>query len=997
MKIKIKFAIVAVIFLSSCSIFKVVKQKPSLDQTITQFKKAIEDNKFNFAKYPYVKIDSIEVDSINKIIQITFNNNLSYVPLREKNVNKIYSAVNNFFKDYSKEYKISIKTLSFLIEELIPNYFRKNRSEFDVSRLPKSSIKHRIPVVRNIDNGNHPTKGLYNTNIALWHSHGWYYNFTQDRWMWQRARLFGTVEDLGPMAFTIPYLIPMLENAGANVFVPRERDTQIHEVVIDNDNASKYYLEKSSNKTFRWRTGRGKGFLYGTPPYPANYNPFLYGTHKIITTLNKKNSEVVYIPNIPENGYYAVYVTYHASKNNVTDAHYTVHYYGGKTEFKVNQTIGGNTWIYLGTFKFKKGFNQKFGNVTLSNDSKEPGKIISADAVRFGGGMGLISRNGKTSGRPKFVEGARYYLQYLGMPDTLVYNLNGDENDYKDDYQSRGEYVDYLVGKPFGPNKNRDVKGLGIPIDLSLAFHTDAGITEHDTTVGTLAIYSIEDFDTLKTFPNGVSRLANRDFADILQTQITNDIRRKYDPVWNRRELKNAFYSEAARPNVPAVLLELLSHQNFLDVQFMLDPRFRFDVSRSIYKAMLRFLATEYNFNYVVKPLPPTHFATEFIADRKVKLIWKPQKDNFEPTAVAKKYKIYTRINDGGFDNGIFVDSTFYVKENLIPGTIYSYKVTAINDGGESFPSQILSVSWVNNKKPVLIVNGFDRIAPPAKVGTNKFAGFLDFIDSGEPDKVDIGYTGMQHDFNPGSKWKTDDIPGYGASYANYETEVIAGNTFDFPFIHGKSILDAGYSFVSCSDEAIMDSSIVMKNYLTVDLILGEEKTTHWQKPFADSLWGVQFKTYPLNLEKRISEFLNSGGNIFISGAYVASDLFLQNNDNTNDLDFAKSLLKYKLDADHAVKTGSIISTGNGLLPDGFNFSFNTSLNDSIYAVEAPDAIAPVNGSTTVLRYSENLFSAGTAYTGDYNVVVFGFPFETIKGQRKRNVIMKSVLNYFGM
>ncbi len=997
MRLKIKIALISIIFLSSCSIFKVVKQKPTLEQTIIQFKEGIESNKFDFAKYPYVKIDSIEVDSINKMIRINFNNYLSYAPLRENNVKAIYSTVNNFFKDYSSKYKLSIVSLGSPIEKLIPKYYRKNRSKFDTSRLPRITLKNRIPIVRNTDKGNYPTNGLYNTNIALWHSHGWYYNFEQDRWMWQRARLFGTVEDLGPMAFTIPYLIPMLENAGANVFVPRERDTQIHEVVIDNDTDAKYYSENSTNKNIQWQTGLGNGFLYGTPPYPANYNPFLYGTHRTITSSAKKTASADFIPDIPETAYYAVYISYRASKENVTDAHYTINYYGGKTEFRVNQTIGGNTWIYLGTFKFKKGFNPSLGKVTLSNDSKETGKIVSADAVRFGGGMGLISRNGKTSGRPKFVEGARYYLQYLGMPDTLVYNINGDQNDYKDDYQSRGEYVDYLVGAPFGPNKDRSVKGLGIPIDLSLAFHTDAGITEHDTTVGTLAIYSIEDFDTLKTFPDGVSRLANRDFADILQTQITKDIRHKYDPIWNRRELKNAFYSEAARPNVPAALLELLSHQNFLDVQFMLDPRFRFDVSRSIYKAMLRFLAAEYNFKYAVQPLPPTHFATNFIGDRKVKLIWKPQKDNFEPTAGAKKYKVYTRINDGGFDNGILVDSTFYIKENLTPGMIYSFRVTAINEGGESFSSEILAVSWANNKKPVLIINGFDRIAPPAKVGTNKFAGFFDFIDSGEPDKVDIGYTGMQHDFYPDSKWKTDDIPGYGASYANYETDIIAGNTFDFPFIHGKSILDAGYSFVSCSDEAIMDSLVDMKNYVTVDLILGEEKTTHWQKPFADSLWGVQFKTFPAKLEKRINEFLNSNGNIFISGAYVASDLFLQDNYNENDLDFARNLLKYQLDADHAVKTGNVISTGNGLLPDGFNFSFNTSLNDSIYAVEAPDAITPVNGSSTVLRYSENLFNAGTAYTGDYSVVVFGFPFETITGQNKRDEIMKYVLNYFGL
>ena len=32
----------------------------------------------------------------------------------------------------------------------------------------------------------------------------------------------------------------------------------------------------------------------------------------------------------------------------------------------------------------------------------------------------------------------------------------------------------------------------------------------------------------------------------------------------------------------------------------------------------------------------------------------------------------------------------------------------------------------------------------------------------------------------------------------------IIGNTFDYPFVHGKAIQAAGnYSFVSCSDEAV--------------------------------------------------------------------------------------------------------------------------------------------------------------------------------------------------
>ena len=75
-------------------------------------------------------------------------------------------------------------------------------------------------------------------------------------------------------------------------------------------------------------------------------------------------------------------------------------------KFKVNQQIGGGTWVYLGTFTFDKGRND-YGMVVLSNESKEKG-VVCADAVRFGGGMGNIARGGQTSGLPRYLEGARY-------------------------------------------------------------------------------------------------------------------------------------------------------------------------------------------------------------------------------------------------------------------------------------------------------------------------------------------------------------------------------------------------------------------------------------------------------------------------------------------------------------------------------------------------------------------------------------------------------------
>ncbi len=954
----------------------------------------LEELKIKFAKKEFhflipsgSKIDSIYFNGDNKKIEIFTNNKFSFRPFREDEVGKIKSEIATYLGPKYFNYNIEIFSLGKPIEKLIPNYFLSKKDNMDLERIPtRKNVK---PLVTNVDKGFDISNGLIGTHIALWHSHGWYYNHTLKRWMWQRARLFGAVEDIGPLTFTVPYIIPMLENAGANVFVPRERDMQTEEIVIDNNGSSSgKYIEAG-----KWIEVDTTGFAIGSPPYADNLNPFLQGSYCKSKCSNDGDATISYIPNFKKDGEYAVYISYNHSEKNIENAKYKVFHLGGVTEFSVNQQIGGETWIYLGTFKFAKGENKEIGKVILTNQSDSSG-FVTADAVRFGGGMGIVERDGTTSMRPKFVEAARYYLQYAGMPDTLVYSLNNNIKDYNDDYQSRGEWVNYLVGNPFGPNKKRTTKGLGIPIDLSLAFHTDAGITNNDTVIGTLSIYSLEDADDKQIFPNGVSRFANRDLTDIMQTQIVNDIRAKYDSAWTRRQIMEAGYSEAFRPNVPATLLELLSHQNLQDVKFMNDPQFRFDVSRSIYKSMLRFLSIQNNFEYVVQPLPVTHFASELSNKGVVTLKWKQTEDKLEPTAKAKMYKVYTRINNKGFDNGKVVNNTYYT-ESIEPNIIYSYKITAINGGGESFPSEILSVSWNGkDENPLLIINGFDRIASAKVVESENFSGFVDAIDEGVPDKYDIGYVGAQHNFNPQSKWKTDDVPGHGASYANMETTVFAGNTFDYPIIHGKAISNAGYSFASVSDEAVEDLFVNIDKYKFIDLIYGEEKESGWQTPYADSVNGKRFKVFPLKMKKQITEYLNAGGNLLVTGAYIGSDLFIENSKDSGNVKFAIEVLKYRLASDHAVKSGKVILVKNDFNLTNKEFSFNTTFNKEIYRVEAPDAIGAINGSSTFLRYSENFYSAGISYNNEYGVVALGFPFEAIKNDVTKNELMKTILNY---
>ena len=62
-------------------------------------------------------------------------------------------------------------------------------------------------------------------------------------------------------------------------------------------------------------------------------------------------------------------------------------------------------------------------------------------------------------------------------------------------------------------------------------------------------------------------------------------------------------------------------------------------------------------------------------------------------------------------ENGTLVRGTEYIFE-AEPGLVYSFKVTAVNKGGESFPSEILSAYQAKKSKgTILIVNGFDRLS----------------------------------------------------------------------------------------------------------------------------------------------------------------------------------------------------------------------------------------------------------------------------------------------
>ena len=539
---------------------------------------------------------------------------------------------------------------------------------------------------------------------------------------------------------------------------------------------------------------------------------------------------------------------------------------------------------------------------------------------------------------------------------------------------------------------------MNIPVNLSFAFHTDAGTTLNDSIIGTLGIYSTDSYN--EQFANGSSRYLSHDLTDLIQSNIVNDIRTMYEPNWSRRGMWNKTYYEARVPRVPAMLLELLSHQNFADMRYGLDPRFRFTVSRAIYKGMLQFLAAQYHTDYVVQPLPVDHMAIRMVNDEEVELTWQPVDDPLEPTAKAEQYIVYTRIGDGSFDNGVLVNGKSY-RTTIPAGVVCSYKVTAVNKGGESFPSEILSAGRTyQSKGNVLVVNGFDRISAPADFvapppGDTMYAGFLDDQDHGVPYIKDISYIGKMREFRRAIPWMDDDASGFGDSYADYETKVIAGNTFDYPSVHGAAILKAGYSFVSCSDEAVEKGNVALKDYPVVDLILGKECQT---KMGRGGVTPLEYKTFTQPMQEAIATYCLQGGNIFVSGAFVGTDLWDNRLAEANEADqkFATEVLKYKWRVGQAARTGKVKCITSPFPMLTGNYTYHHELNSDSYVVEAPDAIEPVTKDAyTIMRYSESNLSAGVAYQGDYKTCIMGFPFESIRTEAERETLMEAILSFF--
>lgn len=519
---------------------------------------------------------------------------------------------------------------------------------------------------------------LSGATVYLSPGHGWW--FTGGRWTTQRGPWHNLVEDLSNAETVVQYLVPYLENAGARVFVTRERDFQTNMVIVE-AGGPEVTLEGD------WQRQQ----LAGT----YNGDQFVARTVRGAAT-----SRATFTPEIPEAGYYAVYAWYRPPERGraTRDAQIVIRHTGGETLVPQDQNRDTRTWKYLGTYWFDAGSDAERGAVVVENTGRLRGGPIVVDAVRFGGGMGdWVAEDGTTSGRPRWEESGLYYAQFMGLdPESSTQSFNQVRAmpryaEWEDEPAEKGRSI-YLAWHTNGS-----------------ADHTMSGISTY--IYGENAWGPPSDFTG---FPGGDA------LGSAVHFRVLDAVRSSWDAEWEDVGLICRWLGETnpeSNNKMPAALLENGYHDNARDAAYILDPRFRRLSARAAYHGVLSYFVDHVDgFDIDVRlPEPPTHLRVRKSGMNEVEVAWNPPPHDRGDGVLgdaATGYRVYRSRNGKGFDSGTPVSGTRVVLADFAPGHVEYIRVTATNDGGESLAGETLAISPAELRRtaPVLLVNGFDRL-----------------------------------------------------------------------------------------------------------------------------------------------------------------------------------------------------------------------------------------------------------------------------------------------
>ena len=586
--------------------------------------------------------------------------------------------------------------------------------------------------------------------------HGW--TFVGTEWRTQRGNTHDLVEDFITAEGVNQYLIPYLHAMGAYVVPIREADLNPNLVVVDDVDAT---LEGEPAEL---------ADEVGWGPLPVvvtgMQNPFALGRARSMTATATETGRVVYPTEVPASGYYNVYVAYVQGADRVADAHVIVHHAGGASHVRVDQRRHGSTWVLLGRWYFEAGAGPERAAVVIANDSAEPGRVISFDAVRLGGGMAVHERGGVTTGRPAYESAARYSTQLLGAPPSVW------------DYSEVADGSRDVVARPRFAAWEHEAGEDAIYV----AYHTNAPSPAR----GTMSIAFGNTFPCCSGLGDFAGTPGSLELLVAVHDELVGDLRAAWDPTWRDAGKVTAALGEL-RPThngeMPAILVEIAFHDTLADAEALRAPRFRNLAARAMAQGIAKFFAAKDQRALVLPPEPPSAVRVENLGGGALRVSWRPPAADGAGGDAPTAYRVHVSDNGYGFDDGIEVTGESHVLDGLAPGALRFVRITARNEGGASLPTEVVGARVATTgTAAILVVGGVDRLDKDQLVRDP--APFVGTIDRMWLDRMNNG------------------------TYAAR---------------HATALAAAGFSFDGATDDAVEQDDLDLAAYRAIDWFTGED------------------------------------------------------------------------------------------------------------------------------------------------------------------------------